>query len=239
MGRKKREMLSIHELDQNAVAVEATAEKSLYWFGMLPAPQPFKWPKQTRQIDPVTNDYYTLVDVTSQELWEGPINQWRGKCPWLQSISVNGLTFPAFSQRRERVIGGGEADTQLTPWPGSVGAFDDEKAAHIIQQCYRNVMRLHAPNKAKEICLDQPASYAMNPVNGSEVSSKERFNPKTDTYVAHYVYFMKMDADPNEKDPSDYWHLALPWDEFFNSGLKSVFEMYPLQDLKKPDNAGK
>lgn len=228
MGRTKR--LTPQEMHPDSTAVADVQATSLYWFGMLPAQGTFKIKKPTREKDPQTNDYYSWIDVTSQELWEGEVNQWVGRCRWKQSLSVNGFSFDAFTETLMRAVGAPGDSLNKLSWPGAVTELDEERFRHVINHCYRNVIRLK-DGIGKEISLDQPKSYMMLD-SGEERSTKEAFNPKTDTYFAHYVYLLKVDGNPQDFDQSTYYRLAQSWDEFFSGPPKSVAEMYPLKDGK-------
>jgi len=230
MGRTKR--LTTEQRHPDATAVEEVVPVSLYWFGMLPAQGTFKLKKPTREKDPQTNDYFTYVNVTTQELWEGDVNQWVGRCPWKQSLSVNGLSFDAFTETLMRQVGASAGADGLNKisWPGAVAELDEERFRHVISECYRNVIRIK-DGVGKEIHVSQPKSYQMLP-NGEERYVPEGFNPRTDTFFAHYVYIVKLEADPTEYDSSTYYRLAAAWNEFFNQPPKSVAEMYPLKDGK-------
>lgn len=228
MGRTKK--LTTAELNPDSLSMTDTLPTALYWFGMLPAQGSFKLKKPTREKDAKTGDYYTYEDTTSQELWEGEINQWVGRCPWKQSLSVNGFAFDAFTETLMRQVGAQAATLNKLSWPGAVAELDEERAKHIIEQCYKNVIRLRQ-GIGVDINLDQPKSYMMLD-NGSEKVIKEAYNPRTDTYFAHYVYIIKTDANPQEYDTTTYYRLAYSWDDFFKKSPKSVAEMYPLKDGK-------
>lgn len=231
MGRTK--VPTLQELKPEATSFEEVPQTALYWFGMLPASNSFKIKRPTREKDSKTGDYYTYVDVTSQELWEGEVNQWVGKCPWKQSLSVNGLSFDAFTETLMRPVGTQGGILNRHSWPGAVMELDAERFKHVIAQCYRNVIRVK-DGIGKDINLDQPRSYQMFN-DGTEKVVTEQYNPRTDTYFAHYVYMVKLDdAKPEEYDPGTYYRLAMPWDEFFKRGPKSVAEAYPMGD-KKPE----
>jgi hypothetical protein len=224
MARPKKQP-TFQELNPDATSFEEVTSTSLYWFGMLPAKQPFRIKKPCRDKDPKTGDYYTYMETTSQELWEGDVNQWIGKCPWKQSLSVNGLGFDAFTETLMRPVGTqGEILNKLS-WPGAIQEMEDDKAKRAIENCYKNVMRIQN-GLGKEINLDQPRSYTMSE-NGIEKVTKEAFSPRTDTYFAHYVYLIKLEAKPDDYDRSTYYRLALSWDEFFKSPPASIAEMYP------------
>lgn len=226
MGRAKK--LTSQEMHPDATAVEDVLPTALYWFGMLPAQGSFKLKKPSREKDPQTNDYFTYVDVTSRELWESDVNQWVGRCRWKQSLSVNGMAFDAFTETIIQQVGGAGSPTGLNKlsWPGAVAEIDDERFKHIIDQCYKNVIRMK-DGVGRELHVEQPKSYMMFP-NGTEKSSPEGYNPRTDTYFAHYVYMLKLEADPREYDKETFYRLAYSWDEFFKEPPLSVAEMYPL-----------
>lgn len=224
MGRTKNPTLQ--DLKPEATAFGEVPQTALYWFGMLPATSSFKIKRPTREKDSKTNDYYTYVEVTSQELWEGEVNQWVGRCPWKQSLSVNGLSFDAFTETLMRPVGTQGGILNRHSWPGAVMEMDNERFQHIIRQCYRHVIRVK-DGAGKEINLDQPKSYQMLN-DGTEKVITESYNPRTDTYFAHYVYMVKMDAKPEEYDPGTYYRLAMPWNQFFTDCPKSVAEVYPL-----------
>lgn len=228
MGRTKK--LTSLELNPDSLAMTDTLPTSLYWLGMLPAQEPFKLKKPTREKDPKTGDYYTYEDTTSQELWEGEVNQWVGRCRWKQSLSVNGITFDAFTETLMRPVGANGGTLNKHSWPGAVAELDEERFKHIVEQCYRNVIRLKQ-GIGIDVSLDQPKSYMMLD-NGVEKVSKEGYNPRTDTFFAHYVYLVKVDGNPQDYDQSTYYRLAASWDDFFNRSPKSVAEMYPLKDGK-------
>lgn len=228
MGRTLKPTLQ--DLKPEATSVEETPQTALYWYGMLPATGSFKIKRNTREKDPHTNDYYTYTEVTSQELWEGAVNQWVGRCPWRQSLSINGLSFDAFTETLMRAVGQQGGILNRVSWPGMVSEFDEQRAKKIVADCYRNVMRVK-DGLGKEINLGQATSYTMAP-DGRESYTAERYNPRTDTYYAHYVYMVKLEANPLEYDASTYYRLAMQWNEFFRSPPQSVAEAYPL--LEKP-----
>ena len=226
--------LTAQETHPDATSTEVVAGTSLYWFGMLPAKGTFKIKKHTRDKQTgTTNDYFTWQDVTSQELWEGDNNQWVGRCPWKQSLAMNGMSFDAYTETLMRPVGAAAGSLDRHSWPGAVGEWDDEKFQKIIAQCYRNMMRMEN-GKGWEKSIDQNESYMMLD-NGTEKVTKLKFNPKTDTWFAHYVYVIKLDANPQEHDASTYYRLAMPWHEFFRSPPLSVAEAFPL----KKEEAGK
>lgn len=216
---------TLQDLKPEATAFEETPQTALYWFGMLPATGSFKVRRNTREKDPRTNEYYTYVDVTSQELWEGEVNQWVGKCPWRQSLAANGLSFDAFTETLMRAVGQQGGVLNRHSWPGAVCEFDKDRAAKIIDDCYKNVIRVK-DGLGKEINLGQLSSYMMDNAGG-EHGATEKYNPRTDTFIAHYVYMIKLDAKPEEYARDTYYRLAMSWDEFFKNPPKSVAEMYP------------
>ena len=227
MGRTRKPTLQ--DLNPNATAVEEVVKTSLYWFGMLPAQKPFKIKKPCRDKNKLTNDYYEYVETTSEELWSGDVNQWVGQCPWRQSLSVNGFSFDAFTETLMRPVGTqGTGNFNKVSWPGVVREMDEETFKQVINQCYRHVIRVGRDGKGSEINLDQPKSYQQFD-NGVEQSVKEAYNPKTDTFFAHYVYLVKLEADPEQYEPETYYRLALAWAEFFKESPKSVAQMYPRQ----------
>jgi len=227
MGRTAKTP-TVQELTPEATSFDVTAT-SLYWFGMLPATGTFKQKQSTREKDSQTNDYFTYVDVTSQQLWEGEVNQWVGKCPWKQSLSVSGLSFDAFTETRLRAVGQDASTLNKISWPGAITELEEDRFKHVIGQCYQNVIRME-DNVGKDINLNGPkrGTYMMLD-SGVEKSTKEQFNPRTDTYFAHYVYIVKLEADPRKYDRSSYYSLAMPWNEFFIDPPKSVAELYPLE----------
>ena len=235
MGRTLKPTLQ--DLKPEATAFEEVAQTSLYWFGMLPATGTFKIRRNTREKDARTNDYFTYADVTSQELWEGEVNQWVGKCPWRQSLSVNGLAFDAFTETLMRAVGQQGGLLNRVSWPGMVGEFDAERAKKVITDCYRNVIRVK-DGFGKEINLGQSTSYMMS-ADGSEHVTTEKYNPRTDTFFAHYVYYIKLDANPLEYDPSTYYRLAMQWNEFFRTPPKSVAEMHPMEKAATAEKPNK
>jgi hypothetical protein len=228
MGRTKK--LTAQEIHPDATAIADAPPTALYWCGMLPAQGTFKLKKPTREKDSQTNDYFTWIDVTSQELWESEVNQWVGRCRWKQSLSVNGFSFDAFTETLMRQVGTPGDNLSRHSWPGAIIELDEDRFKHIVEQCYRNVIRLKN-GMGHEICIDQPKSYMMRQ-DGSETSIKEGYNSRTDTFVAHYVYAMKVDVDPQQFDRDTYYRLAFAWDEFFKTPPQSVAEMYPLKDGK-------
>jgi hypothetical protein len=229
MGRTMKTP-TLQDLKPEATAFAETPATGLYWFGMLPATGTFKIKRNVREKDPRTGDYYTYAEVTSQELWEGEVNQWVGKCPWRQSLSANGLSFDAFTETLMRAVGQQGGVLNRHSWPGAVAEFDKERADKIISDCYRNVIRVK-DGLGKEINLGQPVSYMMTP-DGTEKYSTEKYNPRTDTFIAHYVYFVKLEEDPQGFAPDTYYRLAMPWAEFFRTPPKSVAEAYPLEKSK-------
>ena len=228
MGRTMKPTLQ--DLKPEATAFAETPQTALYWFGTLPATGTFKVKRHTREKDPRTGDYHTYVDVTSEELWGGEVNQWVGKCPWRQSLYVNGLSFDAFTETLMRAVGQLGGPLNRHSWPGAVAEFDQERADKIVADCYRNVIRVK-DGIGKDINLGQPTSYTMGP-DGTERSSLEKYNPRTDTFLAHYVYFVKIEEDPQKFDRETYYRLALPWAEFFRNPPKSVAESHPLEKPK-------
>jgi hypothetical protein len=232
MGRTLKPTLQ--DLKPEATSFEETPQTALYWFGMLPASGSFKLKRPTREKDPRTNDYYTYADVTSQELWEGEVNQWVGKCPWKQSLSINGLAFDAFTETLMRAVGQQGGLLNRHSWPGAIGEFDEQRFKDIIKQCYRNVVRVK-DGIGKDISLDQSRSYQMLN-DGTEKVSLEQYNPRTDTYFAHYVYVVKIEGKkPEDFDAGTYYRLATSWDEFFRNPPKSVAEAYPMEKAAKPE----
>lgn len=225
MGRTK--LPSIQDLHPESTAPEEAPVTALYWYGMLPATGSFKIKKRTREKQSSTNDYFEYVDVNSQMLWEGEFSQWIGKCPWKQSLSVNGHSFDAFTETLMRPVGAAAGLLNRTSWPGAVSEMDPEKFKHVVDQCYKNVIRVERDGFGKDINLNQPKSYTMTP-QGEERVITEAYNPRTDTYFAHYVYIVKLDTPPEKSDPSVYYRLAMQWNEFFRTPPQSVAEMYPL-----------
>ena len=234
MGRTK--IPTLQDLKPEATSFEEAPQTALYWFGMLPATGSFKVKRNTREKDPRTNEYHTYVDVTSQELWEGEVNQWVGRCPWRQSLAVNGLAFDAFTETLTRAIGQQGGVLNRVSWPGMVGEFDEARAKKVIADCYKNVIRVK-DGLGKEINLGQLTSYVMGP-DGSESGTTERYNQRTDTYYAHYVYMVKLeDVKPQDYDSSTYYRLAMQWNDFFRNPPRSVLEMYPQAAAVKPEAA--
>ena len=228
MGRTRK--LTNQETHPDSTALVDTLPTALYWFGMLPAQGTFKLKKPTREKDPQTNDYFTYMDVTSEELWGSEVNQWVGRCRWKQSLSVNGLTFDAFTETLMRPVGTQGDTLNKVSWPGSIAELDEERVKHVIEQCYRNVMRLK-DGIGKEINIGQLKSYQMLP-DGKEIGTPEGYNSRTDTFFSHYVYIAKLEANPQEFERGTYYRLAQSWEEFFRSPPQSVAEAFPMKDGK-------
>lgn len=233
MGRTRK--LSQHEMNPDSTATTDTLITSLYWCGMLPAQGTFKLKRPSREKDKQTGDYYSYVDATSEELWNGEVNQWVGRCPWKQSLSVNGFSFDAFSETLHRAVG--STDLIKTSYPGAVVELDEERAKAIIASTFKNVIRLRE-GRGVEISLDQPKSYMMLD-NGSERVTKEAFNQRTDTYHAHYMYMVKLEASPLENDQSSYNNLVDSWGQFFQNPPASIAEVWTLKDGKLVEINGK
>lgn len=230
MGRIKR--LTEREIYPDSSPEVDVAPTALYWHGMLPAQGTFKVKKHEHTRQDSTGDYFTWVETSSEQLWGNPSgSRWVGRCPWRQSLSVNKLTFDAFTETLMRPVGATADVMNKISWPGAVSELDEERANHVILQCYKNVIRVDSTGHGSEVNIDQPLTYTMSP-NGDEKVTTQKFNRRTDTPFAHYVYFIKLDKNPQEWERDTYYRLAYSWDELFRDTPKSVAEMYPLKDGK-------
>lgn len=115
--------------------------KSLYWYGILPAPGAHEafYPKP--KVNPLTKMEYL------------PARRWCGLCNY-QQLRMGGLSFSAWTTLRFAAGDTEEAETVIRP--GSLGRWDDEQVASILQNVSRHVLRWVNDTTAHHMHLDQP-----------------------------------------------------------------------------------
>lgn len=181
---------------------------SLYWYGMLPA---------DGSVPTWTRDKFGNVipgpATTSLDSWhrkEG-LSEWRGKCPWFQSVSIRGITFPAFSGYSQR--SGFEMPNQAVmndiTKAGHVDHFTDEDIAQIKYEADHTFIKppvsLAAPHTADiyRVIEDPPKSGIWiheNQAAGSTIGRRSFFDPETDKPVSDYVYLIKIQDSFQQRD---------------------------------------
>ena len=223
MARDKSKRMAKAMQDPQSVSVAEISEKSLYWCGMLPASKPFPWRIQVSEYNEEFEDFLKVIQTTTKDLFEKDTAIWRGRCEGYQGLSVSGFQFSAFSELKGRNIGGG---VSMTPWPGNVVELDDEQVTGILKSCFRRILRGSGPT-IKLMSLDHGTARAGT--EQDQVVTKDRvyYNPKTDTFVAYYVYLIPLNKRSSEVEADNYIRLVPSWDEFFAAPPKSVLEMYP------------
>lgn len=236
----------------------ATAESSApvavegyYHVGMLPTDKPVKWLVQEKG-----NTEPTLKEVGSfWQVWQKAPNEvgkeLRGvfvaKARQYLGLSVTGCHFPSVNQ----YVDSTQEGVSRTSFFGGVAWFDEAQLKRVIRSCYDHVIRwtngfskIDDP-RAQTRLID--LTIGAKPSNMTdqewseykrvrEVPQQEKFNPKTDKFVADFVYIRKLDAVLDPQDAEDYaknpnkFHLGwvgAPSRSFWTDPYKSVSEMYP------------
>ena len=223
MARDKSKRMARALQDPHSVSFGVISEKSLYWCGMLPASKPFPWSIQVSEYNEETEDFQKVIQTTTKDLWEKDTTIWRGRCEGYQGLSVNGFQFNAFSELKVRQING---QVGMMPWPGSVIELDKDEADRVVKSTFRRVLR-GSGKAAKLVSLDH--GLVREGTDHRDVATKDKiiYNPKTDTFVAYYVYFIPLEKAASSVERDEYIRLVPNWDEFFAAPPTSVQEMYP------------
>ena len=239
--------------EKNATATGA----AFYWFGMLPADKPVQWAIPTEMRDEGTGEFYKLASFSAFDLWSMRASFQRGasrfpifisKLRPQTSLAVRGMIFPAHSSE---AAWNGEQISQIA-FPGSGVVMERPQFDAIIKSCYRHFVRFpsgvdraddHDANcemwdmdlgsKPKHFTPEQWDQYRVM----HSVDECPTFNPRTDKYVAEYVYCVKVDGVqwqgwPDREyrfNPNSFHRQVVPNmnRDFFTKPPRSVAEMYP------------
>lgn len=237
--------------DQTAVIDPVDTGESFYHVGLLPAVKDVLFPVYKEGEREVSMKVIgTPWDAWSKgkaiglnrgmNLFVAKARQWLG-------ISVHGFHFPSTNEYVEM----GEDNTTRATFPGGVAKMDDERLKQVVKACYRTVIRyrngfskMDDPTSQTEL-IDLETGKKPESMTDAEWSAYKAhntvpvvpvFNPKTDKYVAEFVYITKLDKQLSSDDLEDYaknpnrFHFQFVGPvkrDFFTDPPKSVAEQYP------------
>jgi len=214
----KADLSYLDKIPKNPKKPEAQ-KASLYWYGTLPAVGGVPTYETDRQ-----NNLVRGKDISALEAWTHPErkSEWHGKCPWFQSISIRGITFPAFTGYSQR--SGFESPSQAMVFnitkAGAVGQFTEEEVEKILFECAHTVIspatNPRAPHTAEiyRLVEDPPGSgdWKHPSQATTEVFSgqKKVFDVERHRPVADYVYFIKIQNEFQQQDIVSIMKNPLP-----------------------------
>lgn len=233
----------------DAAVAEVETPEAFYHYGLLPAQGEVLFPMQEQGKRELTNEKFdawrlwSAIDTGIEKglsIFVAKARQWLG-------ISVRGFHFPSVNEYVEM----GKESTSRVPYPGGASQLTPERVKAIVKACYRHIIRfpngfasMNNPNSPSQLIdLD----FGKKPENMTDpewaaykahnvVPEQPRFNPKTDKYVAEFVYLTKIDKSVEEADFADYrknpnkfhYQMVGPMTrKFFSDPPKSVAEVYP------------
>lgn len=209
-----QEPLKVDPKTIEALKVELTPPKpkprKWYWFGALPALGEVKIPIRGHMGEITGYESYT-----ARQLFENPqVSSWRGKCPFFQNLDLPGCAFNAWTNEVKLREGG---ETVTTPKPGTIAKFDEDQIKSLLHNAGRRIIReisvvdevTRAPKRSgRQINLD---------VEGAP----ESFNPRTDTFVASYIYIVPLTVSIDTPE-EDAWGAVPSMKEFFSNPPPSL-----------------
>lgn len=221
--------------DSRGSAAVSHSSTSLCWYGTLPAIGEVKVRVPQTDYNEDVDGYFKWGTKNSKDAWNGKQTQiWLGKCPDYQSLPVAGLIFNAFT---ERVVRQGDSpDYAKVPWPGGIIRLTGEQYERTILGAFRHIFRVDSETgRGKLLYLDigkHPEVDPNDPNTRPLVTEFTTFNPRTDRYVAEFVYLVKV-FDPatagKEEPESKNYHTLIPtptMDHFFDSPPPSIADLF-------------
>lgn len=181
-----------------------------YWFGTLPAVGEVQIPVLGHQGEITKYDRRT-----ARQLFEDPqVRSWRGKCPFFQNLDLPGVSFVAWTDEVQIREGG---ETVTTPKPGQIARFDEDQIKSLLANAGRRTIR--------EISITDESTKARKrsgrQINLDVEGQPETFNPRTDTFLASYIYVVPLTI-PVESNDEEAWAAVPSMREFFNNPPPSL-----------------
>jgi len=229
--------------------LDSVEEDAFYHVGLVPATGDALF------VDPEKSDS-SLKRMDAWRLWSSPeslklekgFNFFIAKIRQFLGLSVRGFHFPSTSEYVEM----SKTGASRMPFAGGVAKLSPDALKAVIKSCYRHIVRfrngferMDDPTQPVEIIDLDFGTSAGTGMSESEFSAYKiqhptvapaKFNPKTDKYIAEFVYIKKLDVT---LDPADYegytknsnrfhyqWVGPVKRD-FFEVPPKSVLETYP------------
>lgn len=246
-------MPKIKESDDTTAVLDNQVDESFYHVGLLPAEGDALFPHGKTS----TNGHeVTLKRADPWKLWnaagsieglDGSVKIFVAKARHFLGLSVTGMHFPSVNEYVEMT----SDSTSRASFPGGVAKLSKDQLKAVVKSCYRHVIRykngfsrMDDPTQPVEIVnLD----FGAKPSNMTDaewatykahnvVPTQPVFNPKTDKYVAEFVYIdeLKNQIEPDDmqdyaKNPNrfHYQWVGPITRSFFADPPKSVSKVYP------------
>jgi len=199
-------------------ALDTLPAEAYYHIGMLPATKPVEFPIPTRDKQ-ANGQYHTSSTVDPWELWNNAAGMEEGlsifvsKARQFNSIGVRGMVFNTVSEGIEAVGG----NLTRSPFPGEVKLLRADEVRAIVRSCWKHFIRYQfaasGSDKLNQRVEIKDFDHNRQPANMTKdqwdqyrvshaVEDSADFNPRTDKYVAEFVYIVPLlDAQGNPKMP--------------------------------------
>lgn len=228
-------------------------EDGFWHFGLLPADGMVDWPVPVK--NPTFRDAeFRLEKFKPWDLWNNAGGMEKGlsifvaKARQFLGLNVRGFHFPSVNYAVED----NGVDISKTAYAGGVARLEGWRVKQVVESCYRHLVRF--PQGVERFsdfahhgvaCLDM--AHGEKPAGWTDqewaaykrqyvIESPATFNPRTDKYVADFVYLYRLNVNDADVDPKDYRanankvHVGMIGQisrKFFDAPPKSVAEMYP------------
>ena len=254
-------MAATAELDKKD-SKEFVFTDGFYHMGLLPHPGkalfPVPDPQNRGEMTNKEVDPWECWSNSKKTLSEKGIRLFIAKARQFFGLTINahvpgarkttgGAHFPSTNEYVEM----GEEVTSRIAFPGGVMRLTAEEAKAVVKACFTHIIRyqnsvedMAEPTaRVEEIDLNfgkkpdfmTDEEYSKAKADDKAIVEDYKFSPKTDKYVADFVYFKKLEVDIDSIDPNEYrknpnkynfGFVGTVTKSFFKSPPKSVAEMY-------------
>lgn len=230
---------------------EVVYADGFYHMGLLPAGEETLFPVADRdkagKVTLKKIDAWKLWNDSEDVLGEKGISIFVAKARQFFGLTAGGFHFASTNEYVQM----GKDGASRSSFPGGVSHLTAEQVEAVVKACYRHILRF--PNgiakmddpaqpveeidldfgKKPEFMTNEEFVKAKN--DGKAISASHKFNPKTDRYLADFVYLKKLNIDENDVDFEDYrknpnkFHIQ--WigpvtKKFYTSPPKSISETF-------------